>query len=321
MKRYSVPLIAGGALCAVLCAVLAWLLLSALSASSEKAEECEAAWDDLNRVYRAKIFPTLENIAAVREAEETLGKWYEGATNALGRGAIAQTSQTPSGFKQTLQDTVRDLASAKGRVSGRICPPNFYFGFDRYLGDSAVLPANGEIASKLAWQLEVISRVSRLLCEAGAVEISQVVREPVDEMKVEEEPQMETRRPSRRGSRRRGAAAEAAAQQENAASTDQLAKKHRFAFSFRARPDALVEAVNRLSSMEPFAVVASVAFTRPADPVAAYAQSRRGGDETRSDLRRAENQPAEKKIFVTAPELDEPLAVEVKLDVCVFEGV
>lgn len=326
MKRIQIVLASGLGLFAIGCGVLIWQLLGAMGALSEARENNESNMSQLQQLYKQKVFPTKQNIEQLRKDKEVLVAWVDVATNRLRHGDIKVAEQTPSGFKQLLQDMVRDLSMQPGQVAGKICAPNFYFGFDKYLGDSAVLP-DSKHSSKLAVQLMLIDKICRELIKAGAVQIDLVEREKFDD-KVQEEAEEEPREERRnRRSRRRNAMA---AKEEKAAQPagPTLAAKQTFSIGFQARPEALITALNGLARIEPFMVVSSVEMNAGGDPLMAYAQSlsaedaikAREKEEGKEELLSDGKGEVYRKI-VTSPEMEAPLKVKLQIDVYNFEGV
>ena len=328
MKRFQIGLIAGLGVFAVICAVLVWKLFGAMGARAEAHENSQSTLEQLQRLYKQKYFPTKENIDRVRNDELVVSTWLGIASNQLHRGEVKVASQTPSGFKSQLQETVRNLAMQPGQVGGKICADNFYFGFEKYLGDSAVLPKDNATATKLAMQLTMIEKICRELMKAGVVQIDLVEREKFDDKPAEEEVQeapRETRR--NRRNRRNSAAAKVDTSVQQKPQALELASKQSFTIGFQARPEELITALNGLARIEPFMAVSSVSMAAGADPLQAYAQSliaenelRARGEEKQEG--KSSGKPGEiyRKI-VTSPEMEAPLKIKIKVDVFKFEGV
>lgn len=324
MKRVQIGLIAGLGVFVVICGVLIWQLFGAMSTRAEAEENSQSTLDQLQRHYKQKVFPTAENVKRIREDAESVSVWLGVASNLLHRGEIKVADQTPSGFKLQLQETVRALSSQPGQVGGKICAPNFYFGFEKYLGDSAVLPKDGQTATKLAVQLALIDKICRELVKAGAVQIDLVERDRFDDKQQEEveEAPREERRNRRRNNRRNAAKAE---EQPKAQELLELASKQTFTIGFQARPEAFVAALNSLARIEPFMAVSSVTMTAGSDPLQAYAQSLSAEDEARARGDGQETAVSKSgEVFrkiVTSPEMEAPLKIKIQIDVYKFEGV
>ncbi|NLG00355.1 MAG: hypothetical protein GX565_09415, partial [Lentisphaerae bacterium] len=208
-------MIACGVLMAAVCGVAGWFLFTETSDKNRAAEERDQAYQELQKIYRAKVFPSDENIARVGEDQKVLEGWLATASNQVHKGDLHVEPKTPTSFKQALQAAVRKLSAHTGAVQGKIVAPGFNFGFDQYLGQSDSLPAS-EHVDRLTAQLAIIEKLCEELYAANILELKKVEREVFDAVKKEEEEQeTSSRRRSRRrddsggGSKTSGAAARA----------------------------------------------------------------------------------------------------------------
>ncbi len=319
MKVHQIVMTICGGLMAALCAAAGWLLWSAVSVNNEAAEERNMNYDDLQRIYQASVFPSEANINRVREDKKALAEWLATASNLLHKGDLVIGKKTPAGFKQVLQESVRELSGHPGAVNGKIVGPNFYFGFDRYLGQSDSLP-DQEHVDRLTFQLTVIEKICKELYAANIMELKSVAREVFDGGP---SVQAAGTAPAARRRRRRdeGEAAPPAAQ-GTAAAAEEYFSKQRFTFEFVTRPAAFIEVLNRLSALELFAVVAEVELRKSGDPLAERPAA--GGKDARSGADEAAVDPASLthvQRIVTDPEIEPPVNVKLELDVYSFEGV
>ena len=317
MKRQQITLIVCGVLLAAVCAAAGWFLFTALSAKSAAATERDQAYDDLQKIYRAKVFPNAENIERVAKDQETLEAWLTTASNLVHQGDLEIEKKTPTGFKQTLTATVRQLSAHPGMVQGKIVSPSFNFGFDQYLGQSDSLP-DSEHVDRLTVQLEVIEKICAELYEAGILELKAVSREVFETGKTTDGDEPRSRS-SRRGDR-------SAQTQQVAASSANLSEhvdKQRFTFEFQARPAAFIEALNRLAKLDLFVVVADVVVTKSADSLAAH-NTKKSGSGAKDSAKAAEvdlrDVPHAERV-VTDPGREPPVNVKLDIDVYSFKGV
>lgn len=323
MKRQQLTLIICGVLLAVCCAVAGWFLFTSVTSKNAAAAAHRQAYDELQRIYQAKVFPNKENIARVNEDQKVLEAWLTAASNLVHKGDLHLEKKTPTSFKQTLQATVRELSNQPGAVQGKIVAPGFNFGFDQYLGQDS-LPA-AEHVDRLTAQLVTIEKICRELYAANILSLKTVTREVFDIAKSEDGSQSRSEsRPSRRRDRSGSSPDRDAAQA--AAPTSSYYTKQSFSFEFQARPAAFIDALNKLARVEQFIVVAEVEATKSADPLAAYnaaksgagaAASKDGAKAAASD--KADTLPGQR--VVTDPELEPPLDVKLVIDVYSFEGV
>jgi len=315
MKRHKIILIVCGIVLAAVCLGAGWLLFTALSAKSAAAVERNQAYEELQRIYRSKVFPSGENIARVGEDQKALEAWLATASNLVHKGDLCIDHKSPTGFKQVLQATVRELSVHPGANQGKIVAAGFNFGFDKYLGQSDSLPAS-EHVDRLAAQLAVIEKICKELYAANILELKAVTRETFDEVSAEQ-PREETS--SRRRRRRDDAAAAPAAVRTESG----YFSKQRFTFEFLARPSAFIEALNRLAALDLFVVVAEIEFRKTGDLLAQRNAAKKESADKAGDGKPAADPATLKHVerIVTDPELEPPVSVKLDVDVYSFEGV
>lgn len=156
---------------------LGYMAYDASSARTEAEETLQSENDAFNRFNNAPVFPSAASIASVKSNAMAWSIWYDTAFSLAGRGDRDIPAETPPVFKQRLQSTVRRLQSFKGEVSGRISQPTFYFGFEKFLGETDALPQADEIPL-LAAQLDFIENFAEMLADAGVMEVKSLVRVP-----------------------------------------------------------------------------------------------------------------------------------------------
>ena len=321
MKRNQITLIVCGVLLAGACAAAGWFLFTALADKNAAAAERNLAYEELQNIYRAKVFPSDENISRVAKDEETLEAWLASASNLVHKGDLQIQKMTPTGFKQTLTATVRKLSAQPGSVQGKVVAAGFNFGFDQYLGQSDSLP-QAEYVDRLVAQLEIIEQVCEELYTANILELKAISREVFDVAKSddgEQRSESSGRRTGRRGDR----GSDDAQQAKAAAVSSEHIASQRFTFEFQARPEAFIEVLNRLAKMELFAVVADVEVTKSADSLAAF-NAKKSGTGGVKDAAKAEvdlaTVPHIERV-VTDPGREPPVNVKLNIDVYSFEGV
>ena len=322
MKRHQITMIACGVLMAAVCGVAGWFLFTETSDKNRAAEERDQAYQELQKIYRAKVFPSDENIARVGEDQKVLEGWLATASNQVHKGDLHVEPKTPTSFKQALQAAVRKLSAHTGAVQGKIVAPGFNFGFDQYLGQSDSLPAS-EHVDRLTAQLAIIEKLCEELYAANILELKKVEREVFDAVKKEEEEQETS---SRRRSRRRddsGGGSKASGSAARAES--EYWSSQRFAVEFVARPAAVIEALNRLAAMDLFAVVAEAELRKAGDLLAQFnAKKKESSAKLAAEGAAAPVDPAKLshvERIVTDPELEPPVNVKLDIDVYSFEGV
>ena len=161
----------------VLAGGLGYLAYDASSSRTEAEATLEEENSAFNRFNNAPVFPSATSIASVKSNEMAWSIWYDTAFSLAHRGDKDIPLETPPVFKQRLQSTVRRLQALNGEVSGKLSQPTFYFGFDKFLGETDALPQSAEIPV-LAAQLDFIESFAEMLAEAGVMEVKSLVCVP-----------------------------------------------------------------------------------------------------------------------------------------------
>ena len=161
----------------VLAGALGYMAYDASCARTEAEETLQSENDAFTRFNTAPVFPSVASINSVKSNEMSLSIWYDTAHSLAGRGDKDIPTETPPVFKQRLQSTVRNLQSLKGEVSGKLSQPTFYFGFDKFLGETDALPQTAEVPL-LEAQLDFIEHLAEMLSEAGVMEMKSLVCVP-----------------------------------------------------------------------------------------------------------------------------------------------
>lgn len=308
---------------AVVCVGAGWFLFSAMSVRNAAAEERNQDFESLKSIYNANVFPNETNMARVSEDQKALEAWLVTASNLLHKGDLQVEPLTPTGFKQKLQKTVRDLSSQAGSVNGKVVASGFNFGFDKYLGQSDSLPESAHV-ERLSQQLTVIDLLCKELYAANILSLDKVTRETFDDAKVDVA-QDEPSAPRRSGKRRKDRDAAADSRPETRAAVGvagEFFSKQRYALEFQARPAAFIDVLNRLAAMNLFVVVAETEFRKTSDPLAKRATVRKpeATAENPAAVVDLATVPHAERI-VTDPELEPPVSVKLAIDVYSFEGV
>ena len=215
-----------------------WVLLAgglgyfAYDAVSTRVE-AEETLEDENSAYRrfndAPVFPSAASIDSVKSNELAWGAWYDAAFALAGRGDKELPTETPPVFKQRLQTTVRRLQSLPGEADGKLSGHTFFFGFDKYLGETDALPQSDEIPT-LAAQLDFIESFAEIMSESGIREIKSLVR-------VEQKPD------------------------------EECARHLDYTVTFSSRPAGLVRIMNALAVSPRFVSVAGFSFKETGDTI------------------------------------------------------
>ena len=318
MKRNKIITIVFAVIATLVCAFVCWLMVSA---SLDRKKAYELRNDDraaLNKIYKAKVFPSPENIERTKANQKEIEGWLLNASNLLHKGDLPLEQLTPTAFKQDLQASVRKLSQQPGAKKGRIVLPNFHFGFDQYLGESDILPLPVHVP-RLTSQLRIIEKICNELYAAKILSVESIKREIFESAKPaeEERPQPSSRRRRRSSVGTRGSSKKIVAK----APLSKYFEKQQFTFEFVASSVAFVEVLNKLASTDMFIVVAETSFIKTGDQLQTLMVG--GG-------KKGEEEEAEKKDsasmshverMITNPDIDPPVRVTLVIDVFSFKGV
>lgn len=319
MSKNQIVMAAIGGVTLVAAAALGYLAFDAYSSKSEAVEERDGAAETVKRLLRAEVSPDKESELAYKKNADTLSGWTEAAlaTAAAGDRAV-RDDLNPAAFKKKIVDEARALAELEGEVEGKVVKAGFNFGLPDFVtGDK--LPEQ-ELLPKYQRIWGDVRLVFELLQECGVAEIVRI--EPAGMAAAPSaQPKQEEKKPRAKNRNRTRKDAE----EEKPAYTVE-----KYAVDFRARPAALVKAVNALATSPRFIVVDSMTFAREGDMIAsalgegektrgAQEQSvgeRRHGRRKQKVVEEAEK-PAEetedKKGLVNDPAKESPFLVKMTL--------
>ena len=208
---------------------LGYLAYDAVSSRTEAEETLEEENAAFRRFNDAPVFPSAASIDSVKSNEMAWGAWYDAAFALAGRGDKELPTETPPVFKQRLQSTVRRLQALPGETEGKLSSPTFFFGFEKYLGETDALPQPDDIPTLVA-QLDFIENFAEILAEAGVSEVKALTR-------VEPRPD------------------------------EECARHLDYTITFATRPSGLVKTMNALAASSRFVVVTGFSFREIADSI------------------------------------------------------
>ena len=209
---------------------LGYMAYDASSSRTEAEETLQSENDAFNRFNSAPVFPSAASIASVKSNEMAWSVWYDTAFSLAGRGDRELPTETPPVFKQRLQSTVRRLQSLGGEASGKLSQQTFFFGFEKFLGETDALPQSDEIPL-LAAQLDFIENFAEMLAEAGVMEVKSLVRVPQNP------------------------------------DDGECARHLDYKVTFASRPAGIVKAVNALANASRFVSIANFSFKETGDAI------------------------------------------------------
>ena len=208
---------------------LGYLAYDAVSTRTEADEKLEDENNAFRRFNDAPVFPSAASIDSVKSNEMAWGAWYDAAFTLAGRGDKELPTETPPVFKQRLQATVRRLQALPGEAEGKLSSPTFFFGFEKYLGETDALPQADDIPM-LAAQLDFIEGFAEMLAESGVGEVKALACIPP--------------KPD-----------------------DECARHLDYTVTFATRPAGLVKTMNALASSSRFVAVTGFSFRETAESI------------------------------------------------------
>ena len=206
-----------------------YFLWGSIAERADAEGQLERSNNKLGQYYAAAMFPSQRSITDIKSNEVLYVKWTEIAHDLARRGGKILPLESQTVFKQGLQTEVRRLLTLPGEDAEHpLADPAFLFGFDKYLGESAALPLPGELPM-LIRQQDFISRFTETLSRAGATRLNTINRNLVP--KPESSNHLE------------------------------------YAFSFTARPRAIIQTINALAAAPEFVVIEDFTFAEAADAI------------------------------------------------------
>ncbi len=314
MSKNQIVMAAIGGVTLVAAGVLGYLAFDAFSSKAEAVEAGDGAKESVRRLLRADVSPDKESELAYKKNADTLAGWTEAAlaTAAAGDRAVSNDIN-PAAFKQKLVDEARALSELEGGVDGKIVKPGFNFGLPDFVtGDK--LPEQ-EMLPKYQRLWGDIRLVFEMLQECGVAEIVRI--EPAGVASAATQAQQEEKPKAKRGRGKKDAEAE-----------KPVYTVEQYAVDFRAKPAALVKAVNALATTPRFIVVDSMSFAREGDMIAAALgegekakgaqQQAAGGRHGRrkkvvEEVEKPAEESEEKKGLVNDPVKESPFLVKITL--------
>lgn len=311
----------------------------------------------LDKIYKEEVFPSKENVQAMKEVVAAFESERDDMTNSLSKLNVPMVSDTsPSAFVQSLATAIKALAESAPIVDGvKSVSPNFAFGFDAYVGSNPAMPLENEVPA-LSRQLVLVYRLVSSMYASQVSKIDSIKRDAQDQatlhMATSEAASKEGR--GRRGRRGRGDAEtdeEDSAPRKNVKNVKKpkagakgvvapeapLFTSQTMTVEFKARQNALIGLLNRIASMKAFVVVTDMAISKVGSDVrlpggaeaSAAGESQQKGRGRRGQARSEEEPaavavedqistlPAEMRVM-TGPDVDPVLAVRLNLEIYDF---
>lgn len=322
MKKYAVAPMAVCGAALVATAVVAVLAAGKFSAATATDEEAGRKFSELQRIYKADVFPSDDNVNKLKAVIEELEGDRVAITNALSERNVKTKELSPSQFKGVMSKLFTTLVDKAPIVEGKKCvKPEFAFGFDRYMGENAVMPEKDDVV-RLLEQLSVVDEVVEALYKAQVISIDGIAREAFETAPAANAEQ--ARRPQGQGDK-------------------PLYTSQKYSVKFTARQQSIVDFLNSMATLKYFAVVTDVGIAKTASDIhmpalQGAADEAEGSAPRRSNRRRRAAQAEEEAAapsatmgtvqqnstlppsqrLLTGPGLDAPMSVSVDFRVYRF---
>ncbi len=189
------PLLAAGAVCAVILLIEVVLLIVSRIDLSRKTGELARSSQQLSRLQSRKPFPSLENIRVLEANLDTL-EFHSGELQAeLQRDPFQQASREASDFSARTQDVIERFKK-RAVESGVKVPDSLEVGFAEYASRGAVPDAKH--VPRLSRQLYSVERVVEVLVRSGVDSVDSLTRDNFETEPPASLPLSDRRRSSRR---------------------------------------------------------------------------------------------------------------------------
>jgi hypothetical protein len=299
-------------------------------------ENLENVKRDLDRYYKAKPFPSKDNVNQERANTEQVDAWFNALMSTLGGGNVTSAERSPSRFKIAVEAASRNLIKA-GQKAGAELPSTgeFAFGFDRYAGTSGTLPKPQDVP-RLMEQLVIVNRLCLVLFKHRVKALTKIERDEFEAAgdapsSYDAPPSSVSRRGSRRGSSssREPESTSASAPRSVALAgiigkEDLYARMH-FAFEFRAKESALLGILNALAANRMFITITSLSLSKPTPelvPLVVNPEDEEATNRGFGDVSEATKSPETQKLGPNYPvcgvKMEIPMDVRLELDVYKF---
>ena len=312
LSRNQTVLAAIGAVTVAAAGTIGYMAFSGYSSHTLAEEDLDSALSSVRRLYGAEISPNQDSVNAIKANRDSVASWREAAIDTASSGdCVFDADVNEASFKQKMSDDARVMSKYKGAVSGSIVAPDFAFGFREFVTGSE-LPEKSRLP-QLQRQWADIKLIVATLADCGVDEIVDIGPAAAEVKKAENQDDAKAKRKNRRP---RNKAAE---------EVKPVFTREGYNLVFRARPAALVGAVNAFASSRRFITVDSFSFEREADMISAaiVGDKKEAGNARRPRRRargaeqenreKAEQEDQSKKGPVTDPALEAPFTVKMVL--------
>lgn len=276
MKSNKIILgVVGGVTAVAVIGIGVFAFLRSQAASEARATMQQQA-SQLRKLFEKDVFPSQENIDTAEKNREQTRKFVQDLRNEMKRGMVpVDRKKTPGDFSNIRMATIASLledapvGTGDTKVVDNSQAP-FQFGFDRY---KEGVPAEKRDVPRLLAQLRMMDKLVRVLYDSGIVSLEAVAREEFEggssaSSDASAEPATRTRGRAGRGrGTRTTASALVVTPPTLPAGAPEDLNCERFMFRFQTREAGLINVLNKLNEMRPFAVVSDLSFEKMGEDV------------------------------------------------------
>ncbi len=238
--------------------ILAGVLAYGKFAAAEDAKKGrDREFKELEAVFKDDIFPSQENVAALKENVGDLEGMRDILADALcAKNVKVLTNVSASVFMRALQDRIEKNIREAPFIDGRkVVAPGFAFGFERYYGPDSRMPRESEVP-RLVQQLLIVSAVVDAMYDSRVSEIKSLQRKGFEadaETEVRSAPMSRGGRSARRVDSRSSMLPDI--------QTELYSAQH-FTVQLKARQEAVVDLLNRLARLDYFTIVTDIRLSK-----------------------------------------------------------
>lgn len=301
MKRSQIILISGAIICLLLCVAAAAFLIQSFAVAGRMRGERDRQQAELERIYKSDPFPNATNLYLVGGDFLKIKEWTAGIQSVLATNTVAVAGVSPSVFVQDIKDRIAALTALSPEPGVRIVPDHFAFGFSRYHGTDAQMPAQAHVP-RLSLQFAMVEALARQVLTAGIDKLADFRRDAFDSAQAGETP---------------GSAGDT----PDDGAFSAIASSEKFTILFSTRQSGLGAVLNRLETCSPYAVVTSVTIRKnhQEDVIPPAPERLAQVKPPDAQLKPGELRfPPDEQRKVSGPDIDPLLDVQIELSVLTF---
>ena len=269
MSKTRIGVIVGGVISLLLVVLAAAMTISRMGKASTERTLMENAHKTLTGYYNQNPFPSETNISTEAVNLEVIKERYSVLTSAISSNAVVIKGDfSPGAFSTKCEETVDRLRHAAPKGGEPVIAPDFFFGFDRYdrTKEGGVEPARKEDVPRLLRQLAIMEMLVRELYAAKVISIEKALREEFD-LEGEARRTGGIIRRTRPTATAGGDAFSFSLGDAPPVEAPFPLDRQRFGFVFLAKEASLLDFLNRIDAMWPYAQISSFTIVKNGEDV------------------------------------------------------